>query len=595
MSNIRKNYNNIFDLKLNKSNYWDLQLSMDNVQCYNCDILVSGDVITSFDFTNISGMCSNIQWEDAVSFNADLCDIGLTGVDNRFVDNFTGETYNPSGSTAFCIKRVSGDTFCYEMNHVLATSTIPEHVHFCGGFFQGFYKLHEYDFEVLPNYYPIGWTKEFWLKRDECPSGFTVTITGESVYYEPNGTGQTEVTEIWSLDVLSGDTCPTKPQLNEVYPENDNIFYYWGLRAENKFCLFSPLSGMTTCTGIPLSPELEVNDFQPSINPFLYYNRKMLCQPQPNPTATIDDCCNGLLNNAMAFRIDDEGAIGVRILTTSGECMTMTDGTIQYSGTPIIEEFYSAQDIIENGKWHYIVYRFEPYVKSDCIIKGRLGTLCIFVDGFLKLKIDDFPDFQPYPLDEHRDKQLAVPYNISIGGGTQGLLEVIPSGDALYFDASGYTVCDYVTSLVSPCQFGGIVVDGETFISPPLSVAEPELIQMWLEMHIPRRLGKINVFGSQFNNRTTLKIEINGSLSVINNLLYSNGGSLGVCKIRCYEVLPHQGKCGTLEENFAGSFIGGIAAFRLHDRPLCFSEIQCNWNIEKQKYNRHRDTFVCKP
>lgn len=599
MSNIRKNFNNIFDLRLNRQNNWDFQLAQDNVQCYSCNDIVSGDVITSFEFDNISGMCSSIEWEDAISFNENLCDIGLTGVDNRFVDNFTGETYNPFDSKKFCVKRVSGDTFCYEMNTVAAiignniSVGFPQHIQFCGGFFQGFYKLHEYEYEVLPNFYQNGWTKEFWIKQDNCPSGTTITVTGESITLEPSPSGLTEVITQWSLDVITGGTCEFKPQLNSIYPENEGIFYYWGLRAENKFCMFSPLSGLTTCTGIPLAPKFELKEFEPKINSFLYYNRKQMCIGVPNPTVEFTDCCDGLLNNAMAFRITDEGEIGVRILTTSGECI-MSDGSIKFSGTPIVEEFYSSENIISNDKWHHVVYRYEPYSTSECIgYRVAFGVLSIFVDGFLKLKMEDFPEFQPYALLEHKDKQLGVPYNISIGGGTQGLLESIPSGDSVFYDTTGYTACDYVTNLIEPCMFGGISINGVEIISPPLNVHEADLIQMWLEMNISRIQGNIIVSGQQFNRRDSLRIELNGMLDIVDYIIYSGGGRLNMCKTRCYDVPPHIGNCGILEENFAGTFIGSIAAFRLHKVPLCFSEIQCNFNQEKEKYNRHRDKPKC--
>lgn len=589
MSNIRKNVNNIFDLRITRKNFWDFQLSQDNIQCYNCDEIISGDVITTLDFNNISGVCSEITWDEAISFSGDVCDIGLTGVDNRFVDNFSGETFNPSGDTRFCVKRVSGDTYCYDMSHIMASGDTPEHVQFCGGFFQGFYKLHEYDYSVLPNFYPQGWTKEFWINSKECPSGDVVTVTGESIIIEDN----VQTTQIWSMDIITGGTCEEKPTLNEVYPDNKGIFYYWGLRAENKFCIFSPLSGLTTCTGIPLAPEFTVVEFKPD-SPFLYYNRKQLCEPQPNPTVEFTDCCDGLLNNALAFRITDEGEIGVRLLTTTGECVC-TEDSIQFSGTPIIEEFYSTEGIIQKNVFHKVTYRFTPYDTGECEgYRIGYGSLSIFVDSLLKLKIDDFPEFMPYALCEHKDKQLGVPYNISIGGGTQGLLESIPSGDSELFGNTGYTACDYVTNLVEPCVFGGISINGEEILSPPLTVDEPELIQMWLEMYVTRRQGDILVLGQQFNRRKALRIEINGVIDTLDYIVYANNaGQLHFCNPRCYDVPPHDGKCGILEEHFAGTFIGGIASYRLHDRPLCFSEIQCNWNIEKEKYGRTAPINPC--
>ena len=592
MKNIRKNVNRIFELRYNTKDYWDFQLSQDNVQCLVCDDVVSGDVVATFDFDTVSGMCSEIQWDCAVSFSGDICDIGLTGYDNRFVPNFSGETFNPSGNTSFCIYPVSGDIYCYDMNFIPATSEDPQYIQYCGGFHQGFYKLHDYDYQVLPNIYYKGWTKEFWLRKEDCPSGDVVEITGESVYYVPHPSGQAEVHEIWSMNYVSGGTCISGITLNDIYPNNKGIFYFWGTRAENKFCLFSPLSGLTTCTGVPLAPEAEIIPFEPE-SPFLYYNRRQACEPQPNPTIEYPDCCDELINNAMAFRITDEGAIGVRILTTTGECM-MVDDSIKFVGTPVIDEFYSKEGIIEDDKWHHVTYRFDPYDKSECLTyRIGAGTLYVYVDGFLKLKVESFPEFIPYELDEDKDKQLAVPFNISIGGGTQGLLESYPEDLGDFFDTTGFTACDYVTNLVEPCVFGGISINGEEILSPPLNVSEPELIQMWLEMTITRRIGDIQVKGQLFNRRNALRIEMNGIIDTLDYIILENGGRLTLCNPKCYDVPPHDGKCGFLEEYFAGSFIGGIAEYRLHNRALCFSEIRCNFNQEKRKYNRHRDKPTC--
>lgn len=584
MSNIKLNSNKIFDIKINKCNYWDFYLSMDNsVDCINCLQLVTGDVVATFDFNNISGLCSTVTWDKAKSFNQDLCDIGLTGYDNRFVPWWTGETYNPSGNTTFCTKAVSGDTYCYDMNYIPAYGVEPEHIQFCGGFFQGFYRLHGYDYNVLPNMYYKGWTKEFWIKRSECDPGEYVTISGET---EVNG-----FIEYWTMEVLSGATCEGKYTLNEVYPDNKGIFYYWGTRAENKFCSMSPISQLTTCEGIPLGNYIEEKEFEPE-SPFLYYTRRQVhCSGNPNSSAEFNDCCEGLINNALAFRVTDEGEIGLRILTTTGSC-ELVDGVIMFSGSPMLEEFYSKPNLIKEDKWYHVTYRFDPYEKHECIgYRIGLGVLSVFVDGFLKLKVDAFPEFIPYELNEIPEKQLAVPFNISLGGGTQGLLEsYLFSGDSI--GLTGVTLCNYAAKLSRCKTFNGIVINGEEIVSPSFNTSEPELIKAWLEMHIPRRSGEIIVEPYYMGTTDILRIEFKAVYDELQYILI-DGGRCRICKINCIDVPPHNGSCGYLEEHFAGTFIGGIGEFRLHERPLCLQEIRCNFELEKEKYNRHRDRFEC--
>ena len=598
MSNIQKNINNHFDLKLLGCNYWDFYLSMDKqTDCFNCNVLITGDVIAQFDFNNLERICSdNFKWSDATSFDGDICDIGLNGYDNRFVDAWTGETFNPSGDTTFCLPRVSGDVYCYEMEYIPAYGVEPEHIQFCGGFFQGFYRLHGYEYNVLPNFYQFGWTKEFWLKKSNCPTGETVIVTGETTEIVNISGEDIIITEIWETEVTQKSTCPDKYQLNEVYPDNKGIFYFWGTRAENKFCMFPAISGLTTCTGIPLATPVTEEAFQPSGNSFLYYTRRnVFCSTgSTNSTGDFSDCCEGVINNAMGFRVTDEGEIGVRILTTTGECKLVGE-SIMFSGTPIVEEFYSKPGIIEDDKWHHVAYRFKPYETTECIgYRIAFGELSIFVDGFLKVKLDGFPEFIPYELDEHPDKQLGVPFNISIGGGTQGLLESYTfSGLTEGYGLTGYTACNYVTSFVNPCVFNGVIVNGIEFKSPPLSISEPELIETFLEMVIPRRHGQIKLTPYTKGCGQGLKIEVLASLDKLDAVLIGNGVS-SWCVTNCINIPPHNGRCGYIEDAFAGSFIGGIADFRLHNRALCLHEIRCNFQLEQQKYNRDREIFNCK-
>jgi hypothetical protein len=51
----------------------------------------------------------------------------------------------------------------------------------------------------------------------------------------------------------------------------------------------------------------------------------------------------------------------------------------------------------------------------------RLGTLKLYVNGYLFLVIEDFEEIIPRELNAEKEKQVGVPFNISFGGGTQGL------------------------------------------------------------------------------------------------------------------------------------------------------------------------------
>ena len=56
-------------------------------------------------------------------------------------------------------------------------------------------------------------------------------------------------------------------------------------------------------------------------------------------------------------------------------------------------------------------------------VPRRKGRLNFYVNGFLKYSIENFDEFLFKDLFEYREKQEGVPFNYSLGGGSQGLLE----------------------------------------------------------------------------------------------------------------------------------------------------------------------------
>ena len=52
-------------------------------------------------------------------------------------------------------------------------------------------------------------------------------------------------------------------------------------------------------------------------------------------------------------------------------------------------------------------------------------TIYIYVNGLLKLKSDSLPILNLKALNDLSDKQQGVPFSLSLGGGTQGLCDVI--------------------------------------------------------------------------------------------------------------------------------------------------------------------------
>ena len=131
-----------------------------------------------------------------------------------------------------------------------------------------------------------------------------------------------------------------------------------------------------------------------------------------------------------------------------------------------------------------------------------MGDLVFYVNGKRFMKIENFEEIIPRELDEVKEKQVGVPFNISWGGGSFGLRESLT-----FSGCSGAT--------------GPYIQDPEVMSQNTLS-------------------------GTSLSGLTT-------------------------------PIL--------IEQNFGGTFMGGISEFRMYIEPLVSSQIQHNYRILKDKYD----------
>ena len=131
------------------------------------------------------------------------------------------------------------------------------------------------------------------------------------------------------------------------------------------------------------------------------------------------------IDNALGFRITDDGRIGYRLLTYTGTCMSGSTGSTYMTGVTVVED-YSKAGVISSDEWSYIAFRYVTEYLDDCklkIAKPRKGKLMVYVNARLIHVFNDFNEFVAKRLNDYKLKQVGVPFNISLGGGTQGLLE----------------------------------------------------------------------------------------------------------------------------------------------------------------------------
>ena len=544
MAYINSNYHKQLDIKLSSIDYYDLTLSDYDLLC-GCNTPVLP--IVCINFTGTTFNYGDEVWSGSVNgLDGEITDFGITGYDNRRVATLESALGGLDGDFRFVLKAVSGDTFDYTIQSGSPTQL-------CGGFYQGFYKLEGLEYQTLPDFYKDGWTIELYLSSGGCTA--------------------------------SGNT------LNNQYPNNSGIFYYYGTRAENKFCsLKEHLLGYEVASGvtfldesIPLTSHITPPEGESS---FLFFNSSGLTDFYENATGVtfeLPNCCDGLKYNALAFRLKDNGTIGYRYLGTSGTCV---DGKFE-EGFQVFER-YTTEAVIKDANYHLVSITFRSNEHHTCKPnKQTFGMLSIYVDGFLKIKDYNFPNIIPYAFDDLPTKEYGVPYNISIGGGTQGLLEMQQDPPVTY------NVCDYSFFIDQSQGISGVRYDGVDYYTPTTYGFNDELLILdFLKSVIPETIVSFSYTKTDFYLEFNMRFVEGDFEQVFYELVLDVGKIHNVCspnlpqysqsypnKQNCFSFTTDNNTCGILEENFAGSFIGKISKFCLYDKPLDIETIRCNNNI----------------
>lgn len=202
--------------------YQDFFISQDKSKTVELDGNLTTKCLSAFidteedDCIEENGLVSmnGYSYEDGYCSGVTLNDIGLTGIDNGLVlyDKYTISNKDfykiltesthtiEDGDMRFHVRPVSGNTCVYNYPFEMVESGSTRYAALSGGFYQGFFKLHGFDYEVLPSKLYDTWHVEIVLRPMD---------------YEEEG-------------------CT----LNKIHPDNKGIFFYMGTRAENKFAQF---------------------------------------------------------------------------------------------------------------------------------------------------------------------------------------------------------------------------------------------------------------------------------------------------------------------------------------------------------------------
>ena len=133
------------------------------------------------------------------------------------------------------------------------------------------------------------------------------------------------------------------------------------------------------------------------------------------------DIMKDVIGNAFALKYNDDGSISYRY--TMKDCDAENGWSLQEETTK--------PGLVKDGEWNVINVRFVilDHAKDPCGIPVNLGNrrmkIMIYVNGYLVLVSRELNEFRFRPLAVKSKFQAAVPFNISLGGGTQGLAEMV--------------------------------------------------------------------------------------------------------------------------------------------------------------------------
>lgn len=190
---------------------------------------------------------------------------------------------------------------------------------------------------------------------------------------------------------------------------NDNssgIFYYMGVRSEDKYNPY--FSGETNINGDEIDGVFtSENNYLESItekdvlkNAFADYADRLKTE------MVYESQLDNLKNNIIAFKITEDKKIGVSYIDNNG----------------LIINKYSNNLINVTGKTSIIIsYKPNEIINDVNCAPRRTGDLKIYVNGSLFWKLKDFNEFYFSEINNDKEKQIGVPYNINWGGGSFGL------------------------------------------------------------------------------------------------------------------------------------------------------------------------------
>ncbi|NJO63292.1 MAG: hypothetical protein HC836_35280 [Richelia sp. RM2_1_2] len=258
------------------------------------------------DFTSISLN----QWSEAKSDNLFLYDFGLTAFDNGRVSKMYDTLTLTPNDTRLTLYRVgyntaTGGTFYdgYEIsgvtgNTVTGQTYVGNHFNLSGGYLQGFFKLYNYNYEILPARFNNGVTIETIIRIDN------ESFSNNGIIYLMGERAEDKYNKFFTGETTQLSPILTSTLTNEVIQYLPASNAYSGVTTGEDNFLAAYKTGDTTPKTIPNMDNKEVSSF--------------IIQPQTS--------ING---NVISLFLNSNGALGFKYINDDGVVLNrFSDGKI---------------------------------------------------------------------------------------------------------------------------------------------------------------------------------------------------------------------------------------------------------------------------
>lgn len=570
MSNILNHNRILIDFIMTGEDYWDFHLS-DEMGYLGTNNMLSTDCLSAYiDFNDpecifwdSSYSKNSYIWKEAINDGEILDYIGVTGVDNglityekdkitnrEFLEIYLNSKYDTNkGDMRLRLNKINGNNQIYDYSASITHIDNIDAVALNGGFYQGFFKIYERNYQTLPSVLENGWSLEVRLKKSDFENK-NVTI-------------------------------------NDVHPENKGIFLYLGTRAENKWW-----NKYSVETKFDPSPTNYSSDdyFEDgyigngnSINDSYVIREEEDINPQKKCKKNTENGCNHYVEDDY-FEKDEEITGNEQLLTSDGFDFSQPN-IIQYDTDNKFILFNRTPDGFTTKTWEdgTVVTMYDikrPDIGNYFLLFNRTK------DGYTTKTIDE--------LIEEENKK----YNV--------LNDIYRNALAFQIKDNGSIGFKYI---VKDCESEEENYKIEELFSKEGIIADEEWYTISIKI-VPTIDKFINSKICNNSNRSSsekmiIYIYVNGKLKLksqelpilnlkaLNDLadkqqgvpftLSLGGGTQGLCDTVNINYLQTPKNILPLEKEFCGSFIGYIHFFRFYDCPLNFTEIYENYEYDMNK------------